>query len=274
MVHAILNGKVIKKEKAQIPIYHKGYFFDFAVYSSIKVLNGKIFFPKYHIQRLFQSAKMINLKHNFKIKEVLGWLEKLTKIDKLKNVLLRIVLVGDPDEQKNALLYIFPASELTFYPDEWYRKGVKVITFEGERFLPQAKTTNLLLNFLALEKAKKCNAFEALLIDRDGNIREGTRSNFFAIRENKIFTPPKEKVLGGITQKLIILATKGKFKVVYRDIALKDVKRKNYQECFIASTSINVMPINQIDNVYLRNSFQKTYEIQKLFKNYWQQKLK
>lgn len=269
--HAIINGEIIEKEKAVIPIYHKGYFFDFAVYSSIKVLNGKTFFPRYHVERLFHSAKIIGLSHNFKVEEVLSWIEKLREKDQLTNSLLRIVLVGDPDGKEKPLLYIFSVSGLTFYPDKWYRQGVKVITYCGERFLPQAKTTNLLLNFLALETAKKQNALEALLLDREGNIREGTRSNFFAIKGNYIFTPPKEKVLEGITQKILFMATKGIFSIVYQDISLKTIKE--YEECFISSTSMNIMPIRQIDEMFLRENFPKVYKIQRLFKEWWKKHL-
>lgn len=270
--HAILNGEIIEKEKALIPIYHKGYFFDFAVYTCIKVLNGKTFFPYYYVKRLFRSAKLIGISHHFKIKEVVDWIEKLREVDRLVNFLIRIVLVGDPDNKDNALLYIFSVGGLTFYPDKWYRKGVKVITYHGERLFPQVKSTNLLLNFLAFETAKKQDALEALLIDKEGNIREGTRSNFFAVKGNYIFTPPKEKVLEGITQKIILNSTRGRFKIVWQDISFQNIR--DYEECFISSTSLNVMPVRQIDGNILREVFPKTYEIQKLFKKWWRKKFK
>lgn len=269
--HAIINGKIVEKEKAVIPIYHKGYFFDFAVYTSLKIINGKTFFPRYHVERLFHSAKLIGLFHNFKVDEVIEWIEKLREKDQLVNSLIRIILIGDPDDKEKALLYIFSVGGLTFYPDKWYRRGVKVITYYGERLIPESKTTNLLLNFLALETAKKQDALEALLVDKDGNIREGTRSNFFAIKGNYIFTPPKEKVLEGITQKIIIQATEGKFKVVRQDLPIKEIKE--YEECFISSTSMNVMPIRQIDETILREDFPKIYEIQRLFKEWWRKNL-
>ena len=182
MTKVILNGKIIEEKDANVSIADKGYFFDFAVYSSMKVIQGKIFFPDYHVVRLFESAKLIGLEHNFSEKEVLNWLNKLVEINKTKDSLLRAVLIGDPDNNK-AKLFIFPISGLTYYPSKLYKHGVKVITYHGERLIPRAKTKNLLMNFMALREANNKDAIEALLVDRQGNIREGTRTNFFAIKD-------------------------------------------------------------------------------------------
>ena len=186
MTKIIYNGKIIEERDANISITDKGYFFDFAVYSSIKVIQGKIFFPDYHIARLFESAKLIGLEHNFSEKEILDWLNKLIEINKIKDSLLRAVLIGDADDDNKAKLFIFPISGLTYYPNKLYKHGVKVITYHGERLIPRAKTKNLLMGFMALREARQNEAIEALLVDGQGNIREGTRTNFFAIK-NKTY---------------------------------------------------------------------------------------
>lgn len=266
MIKVIFNGKIINESEAKISIADKGYFFDFAVYSSIKVIKGKIFFPEYHVNRLFESAKLIGLKHNFKNNEVVKWMEKLVQINKLQDVLLRIILIGDPDDKGDGKLFIFPVSKLTFYPDKLYKYGAKLITFHGERRIPNAKTKDLLINFMAYREAKKQEAIDALLIDNQGNIREGTRSNFFAIKEKTIFTPPANKVLEGITKKIILKVAKNNFKIKEVDIPFKEIK--NYDEVFISSTSMNVMPIRQIDNIIFETNFEKTRLIEKLFKEY------
>jgi branched-subunit amino acid aminotransferase/4-amino-4-deoxychorismate lyase len=266
MAKSILNGKIIDESEATVSILDKGYFFDFAVYSSIKVIQGKIFFPEYHVDRIFESAKLIDLEHEFKKSDIISWLYKLVEINKIKDALLRIILIGDPDNKYGAKLFIFKVGGLTFYPAKLYRQGIKVITYKGERRIPKSKTKDLLLNFLAYREAKKQNALEALLVDSEGNIREGTRSNFFAIRNQTIITPPPEKVLEGVTKKIILEAVKNHFKIEHQDIPLKDIKK--YDEFFISSTSMNVMPIRQIDDMIFETNFEKTRFIQKLFKEY------
>lgn len=264
MAKAIFNGKIIDENEAKISIADKGYFFDFAVYSSIKVIQGKIFFPEYHVARLFESAKLINLENDFKNKEVVAWLEKLVEAEKSKDALLRIVLIGDPDKNSEAKLFIFSIGGLTFYPDKFYKQGVKVITYHGERGVPKSKTKDLLMSFLAYRKANEQGALDALLIDHDGNIREGTRSNFFAIKNQAVITPPADKVLEGITKKIILQAVKNHFEIRHEDIPLKSIR--DYDEFFISSTSMNVMPIRQIDDIIFETNFEKTRLIEKLFK--------
>lgn len=266
MAKAIFNGKIIDKIEAKISIADKGYFFDFAVYSSIKVIQGKIFFPEYHIERLFESAKLIGLKHNFKMDDVINWLKKLVNTDQIKDALLRIILIGDPDDKGEEKLFIFSTGGLTFYPSRFYKQGVKLITFRGERRIPKAKTKDLLMNFIAYREAKKQNALDALFVDNQENIREGTRSNFFAIKGQTIFTPPADKVLEGVTKKIILKIVKNYFKIKETDIPLKNIK--SYDEIFISSTTINVMPVKQIDDIIFETNFKKTRLIQKLFKEF------
>jgi branched-chain amino acid aminotransferase len=271
MPYAIFNGKIIEQKNANIPIADKGYWFDFTVYSSIKVIQSKIFFAKYHIDRLFESAELIGINHQFSKKETIEWLDLLVKKNKIKDALLRIVLIGDVDVNKEAKLYIFSVGGLTYYPHVLYKKGAKVITYHGERRIAQAKTKDLLLSLLAFRQAKKAGALDALMVDHDGNIREGTRSNFFAIINNKIITPPKDKVLEGITKKFVLEVAKDRFEIIETDIPLKDIDK--YDEFFITSTSMNVMPISQIDDFEIKTKFEKTRLIGKLFKDYYDKKV-
>lgn len=266
MNHAILNGKLIKESKANISVLDKGYFFDFCVYSALKVIGGEVFFKDYHVDRLFESAKILDLNHNFKKEEVLEWIDRLIKKNKTKDALVRLLLIGDVDENKNAKLFILQVSGLTYYKNEMYSQGAKVITFEGERLFPQAKTKNLMPGFLALRKAREAGALEALMIDKDGCIREGSRSNFYAVKDKTIYMPPKNKCLGGITKKMLLESCKEEFDFVEQDIKLSDIK--NYDGIFITSTSMNVVPIRYIDDIDMGENFDNAKRIGKLYKEY------
>lgn len=268
MAKIIFNGKIIDENKATISITDKGYFFDFVVYSSIKVVQGKIFFPEYHIDRLFESAELIELKHQFSKKDVLGWLNNLVEVNKTKDGLLRIILIGDMDDDNNAKLFIFSVTGITYYPSKLYNHGAKVITYKGERRVPQSKTKDLLLSFLAFREAKKQGAIEALLVDQDGNVREGTRSNFCAIKDKTIIIPPPDKILEGITEKIILQIVKKHFDVKRENISFSDLKE--YDELFVTSTLFNVVPIKQVnDDIFFESNFDKTKIIAKLFKEYY-----
>jgi len=271
MSHAIFNGKIIDISEAQIPVADKGYFFDFAVYSSLKVVQGKIFFPDYHASRLLESARLIGLDHQFKQPQIVDWLKELVEIDQLKDALLRIVLIGDPDKNQDAKLYIFSVGGLTFYPDKFYKHGAKVITYQGQRRVPNSKTKDLLMSFLAYREAKENGALDALLVDKDGNIREGTRTNFFAIKGDVLITPPDEQVLSGIARKIVLEVASKDFQIKFENIRLDEIK--NYDEFFISSTSMNVMPVREIDDLVFDSNFEKTRQIAGLFKEYYNVKI-
>ena len=180
------------------------------------------------------------------------------------------VLIG-PEKDTEAMLFLFPVG-LTFYPDKFYKKGVKLITYEGERFMPTSKTKHLLMSYIAYREAQKNNAIDALLIDKEGNIAEGTRSSFFVIKGNALTAPPKEKVLEGVTRKIILEIAPNIMNVKEGDIPLEKIKE--YDEHFITGTTLKVMPVRQINKILLRKEVgDKVKELQKLFKEYCDSKV-
>lgn len=261
----IENGELIEKEKACISVYNKALFFDFAVYSNIKVVQGKMFLPELEIEKLFESAKTIGLEHKFSKKEIIEWTERLIKENNLNDALIRVLLIG-PEREIEPTLFLFPVG-LTFYPKDFYSKGVKLITFEGERLFPTSKTKDLLLGYIAYREAVKQEAIDALLVDNDKNIREGTRSSFFVIEDDTLIAPPKEKALEGVTRRIVLEIAPKIMKVKQEDIPLEKIKE--YDEHFITGTTLNVMPIRQINNIVLREEVgEKIKELQGLFKDY------
>jgi branched-chain amino acid aminotransferase len=260
----IKNGELIKKSEANISIYNKALFFDFVVYSNIKVVQGKMFLPELAIKKLFESAKIIGLRHDFNAKKIVDWTKELIIKNKITDALIRILLIG-PEKDSEAELFLFPVG-LTFHPKETYREGAKVITFKGERTFPTAKTKSLLTSYVAYREAREKGAIDALLIDKDNNIREGTRSSFFAIKDNVLFAPPKAKVLEGITRKIILEIAPNLMKCKIQDIPLEKIK--DYDECFLTGTSLNIMPIKFIDDIEFKVNGAKTNELKELYKKY------
>ncbi|MBS3061744.1 MAG: aminotransferase class IV [Candidatus Diapherotrites archaeon] len=263
----LLNGRLIAESEAVLPVSDKAYFFDFCVYESLKVVSGKVFFSEYHVDRLFDSAKVIGLGHSFSKAAVVSWIEKVVEANSLIDAFLRVLLIGDADANKDPKLFVFPLAGVTFYPKKFYSQGVKTISFSGERLFPNAKTKDLLLGFVALRAATKAGALEALLVDADGNVREGTRSNVFAFKGNKLFFPPKEKVLEGVTKKILLKVCAPHFELVARDLPLKKIGC--FDEVFISSTLFNALPVRQVDDVVFAGPFEKTKRVQKLFRDYY-----
>lgn len=247
---AMVNGKFIPGGENHISLFNKANFFGYGVYESVKVLKGRAFMPKEHVERLFSSAKGIGMEIGFGREEVAQWINSFIKKNNIGEALLRIVALGET-EGNPLEIFIFGLG-LSFYPKKYYTQGVKAVTYGMERDFPNSKTLNMLPSFVALREAFSKGAFEALLYDREGNLVEGTRSNLFAVRGGAIFTAPADKVLEGVTKKAVVgLVKEAGFEVKERDIPV--AKLGEYDELFITSTVCGVVPITTVDNGKINN---------------------
>ena len=265
-MRVLFNGSIIEETKAVLPVSDKAVWFDFGVYESTKVIQGKAFYPEKHIERFFHSANLIGMQMGFEPEEVLGWIHKFIAEEKLDNALLRLFAYGDTEKNKQARIYIFSLG-LTFYPNTFYSQGTKAITYPGERFLPQSKNFNMLLNFSAFRLAQQNGAVEALLVNRDGFVTEGTRSNLFIVEKDMIVTPTEEDVLSGVTRDLLIQWAHEKNILIGEEKITKE-RVYNAREAMITSTNMNVMPIVAIDERKIGNGTvgEKTRELHLLFR--------
>lgn len=254
MKSASVNGVIIPKEEATLPITSREVQMGFYVYESLRVLDGFVTRLGDHLDRLFGSAVGIHLTHPFTKEEVKTWVYELIEQDSIKDATIRLTLYGG----QKPTLFIVPSSLLS-YPDSYYREGVAAITFEGERLFPSYKSGSLLLNYVALEHARSLGAFEALLVDHQGRVLEGTRSNFFAFSNNTLHTADEDLVLGGITRSEVLrCAAELGFSIDLAPIYLEDVRLGRFSEVFISATSMAALPLNRIDDLCFSSDFTRT----------------
>lgn len=241
MRNAIKNGEIIKESECLVPITARAVQYSFSVYEALRVIGGKVVHLEDHLARLKESADAISLKLSASDEEITLWLDKLIKEDNIVDATVRILaLGGDVDT-----IFITHQDLLT-YPDSYYIDGIDCGVYYGERFLPYAKTSNLLMSYIALESAKEEGNFESLLINRKGLITEGTRSNFYAISENRLYTADDSLVLSGITRISVLRAAKELGMEIILD-APSFSEIYSFDGAFISSTSMAAMPIATID---------------------------
>ncbi len=229
-----------------IPI---GYLNPNGIFETMRAYNGKIFMPKDHIERLFASAKSINLKIQYSPFE----LEKLLKKDlaksKIKDGYVRLALVPKP---KNGVKINLIIKEAKVYPDIFYQKGIKLITASTKRnFIcaqnPKIKSSNFLNAILAKIETSASNIFEVILLNKDFLVTEGTTSNIFIIKDKILFTPPSYLgLLEGITREAVIsLALDKKYQI--KEIPFNRADIYNADEVFITNSSVEIMPVTWVD---------------------------
>lgn len=240
------NGVITNDQEAVVPLANIEYAYGFGVYETIRAVRGKPLFLADHLARLAASAQILELEHTLKTEEIERWVLELLQRIEADACNLKMLLIGARDA-KDAMLFILPLAPL--FPDKrLYTKGAKVITRAYERTLPHAKSLNMLGSYLAYRDAKKEGAYDALLVNRYDCITEGTRTNFFAMKDRLIISPPKADILEGVTMMHMLTAAKAcGFTVTYQDIPRTSLA--SYEAAFLTSTSSKIMPLQQIDDL-------------------------
>lgn len=260
------------KESAFIHVEDRGYQFGDGVYEVIRVYNGRVFKSFEHIQRLYRSANEISLSIPFSQNDMMSRLEELVNRSGLGtgNIYLQISRGAAPRTHAfpSAVESVFVAyCNVKERPEEMLSNGIKTITTEDIRWLRcDIKSLNLLGAVLANQQAHASDCYEAIL-HRDGIVTECSASNLFIVKEGTIFTHPANFfILNGITRQLILeLAVKNGIKIIERPFTLEELF--NAEEVFASSTTIEVMPVIQIDNTIIGKGKpgQLTKKLQELF---------
>ena len=215
---------------------------DKVVYEVLRVIDGKPLFFEDHLERMKNSFDLINegfLLKNDEIKEMIKDL-----INKEKKLCGNIKITYSIIEKKLDVFFI----KHSYPTDEMYDNGVKVILYFGERENPNAKVINNSFREKVNKEIKKNDAHEAILVDRNGCITEGSRSNIFLIKDSNVYTSKVEAVLPGVTRTEIIkVAKENNINIIEENIRYTDLEK--FDVLFISGTSPNILPIRRVNEL-------------------------
>ncbi len=240
------NGVLIPSTQAVLPVTNTELVYGFGVYENIRVTHGHPLFLCDHSERLLYSAQVVGLKHAYSVKSINEHVFVLLKQLAPDAINIKMLLIGGKTSN-DATLWIMPLAPL--FPDKrLYRDGALAMTVAYERYLPQAKTLNMLGSYLAFRQAKSLGAYDALLLNRNGSVTEGTRTNFFAVGDRTIFHAPRSDILEGVTMKYVLQTAKSLgFSIEEKFLNLEEIQQMD--GAFLTSTSSKIMPITRIDNL-------------------------
>lgn len=214
------------------------------IYEVLRVIDGVPIFLEAHIRRMENSFNLVGKTFPFKIEEIY---ERIHSVIKKENKNIGNIKITYGLESKELKIFFIEHS----YPNEGlYKKGVKTILYFGERTNPNAKIINDDFRSKVTEEIKKENAYEAILVDRNGFITEGSKSNIFMVKENALITSPLKAVLPGVTRgEIIDIAKRIGITVIEKEYSFKEIDKLDGM--FISGTSPKVLPINQVNSVEL-----------------------
>ena len=212
-----------------------------SVYEVIRLTDGEPKFLEDHYERLGRSLAAIGMLTPFTIEDLRGSIADLVRESGIRDHNIRV----EVDVSGYSSMHLNP----THYPGvEMYRTGVKTGLLRGERTNPNIKMMDLKLRDAADEAMKKYGLYEVLLVNNDGLITEGSRSNVFFIKSGEVFTAPPEKVLLGVTRAKIIGLIRDMGAVLHEECVSAD-SLPEFDAAFISGTSPAVMPVSRIGDI-------------------------
>ncbi len=254
-----IDGEFYPKSEAKVSVYDHGLLYGDGVFEGIRAYSGIVFKLKEHLDRLYRSAHTIRLRIPLtKIEMTQAVLETLRK-NNLKDAYIRLIVtrgIGDlgldPRKCPKPAVIIIAEPIIQIYGAEAKEKGMTAIISWVKRDSVDAttheiKSLNYLNSILAKIEANAAGVDEAICLDKNGFVCEGTGENIFIVKEGKIATPPiSTGVLAGVTRERVMkLAEDLGYTVVERNITPNELF--NADEVFFTGTAAEVVPVREIN---------------------------
>ena len=224
--------------------------FDNSAYQTYEVMRftkGVLVFLLDHLERMKEGIEGLKRDTTFIQKSAISNL--LLLVQRIVGFEGNIKLLGKAD---NAHVKFAAYGIPHYYPnEELYKKGIKINTISVERPNPSIKQVHVADSISKrMELFNKDVFYESLLVDRNGYITEGSKSNFFLIKKNSLFSAPESQILNGITRKYVLKIAEAKGVPVIEQ-AIKNNELNQYEAAFICGTSPKILPVTWInDNQY------------------------
>ena len=259
-----INGLFWPIDKATISVLDRGFTYGDGLFETMRSYSGKIFRMECHLDRLFRSARSIFIDIPMTKNEIRTAINGTIQLNKLSNSIARLTITrGEHDPGLNidynappTVVILVRATKVN--PENVYKKGIGIKLYKKSAIRTQGisdqiKSCNYLSNILLREKAIKEGFFEAILLDNNNNVTEGTISNLFLIKNNQLKTPSlNEFVLGGIMRNAILDICRTN-NISFKETAITEKDLYEADEIFLTNSGIEVLPVSNINHRHLKD---------------------
>jgi branched-chain amino acid aminotransferase len=252
----ILNGELQPSEIFDNSLVYDGD----SIYEVIRMFRGNpVFFPD-HMERLAASVRMQQKEPLTDGPSLRRDIIDLSRSDKKREANLKIVFNYNNGIQNYLIYFIEP-----IYPSEdQYKNGVKGILYHAVRKDPESKVINHKLRSSIYHKLILEGGYEALLVNENNFITEGSRSNIFFLKNNTLLTAPDNLVLNGITRKYILGICREKM-ISVKLVSVRADDISGYDAVFMTGTSPMLLPFYCIEDKFFNVRFPLMEELRKLY---------
>jgi branched-chain amino acid aminotransferase len=278
-----MNGDFVPWGDAKVHVLSHGLHYGTGVFEGIRAYETErgtaIFRHRDHLERLERSAELYYLQMPYATDQLRDATHELIRRNRLTSCYIRPIGVrgyGEmglyaPNAPVDVMIAVWPWG--AYLGEEAKRKGVRAKVSSWRRIspdslIPHAKATGQYLNSV-LAKTESANAGydEAILLDQQGVVCEGSGENIFVVREGKIVTPHHTaSILDGISRKSVVqIARDLGYTVVERDLTRSELYLA--EEVFLVGTAAELVPVREVDDHDLGEPGEITRVVQAKFED-------
>ncbi len=253
-----LNGQLVPKDKAVVSVFDHGFLYGDGIFEGIRIYDGVVFRLDEHLERLYDSAKSILLHIPLEFEEMAKAVLDTVRANQLQNGYIRLVIsrgagdLGLDPRSCSTPNIIIIADEIQLFPSEFYENGLRIVTVATTRnspnaLNPQIKSLNYLNSILVKMEAINAGVLEALTVNAQGYVCEGSGDNVFIVKKGKVYTPPVYLgALDGITRHTIMdICAELNIPLLETPFTRHDVYIAD--ECFLTGTAAELIPVVEVD---------------------------
>tara|TARA_B100000609_G_scaffold183536_1_gene165919 strand:+ start:295 stop:1170 length:876 start_codon:yes stop_codon:yes gene_type:complete len=254
-----LNGKFIKWRDANIHVLNHGLHYASCVFEGLRIYNGKIFKLDEHIERLFNSAKILDLEIPYDYEKVVNITKEIIVKQNVSDGYVRPVvwrgseMMAISAKKGSTNLAIAAWEWPSYFSPEKLLEGIKLNVSKWLRPSPESAPTDskaaglYMICSLSKHEAEKLGFDDALMLDYRGYVAEATGANIFFVKDNELFTPIADCFLNGITRQTVVeIAKENKIKTHEKHFKLDFLK--TCDEVFLTGTAVEITPVSCIEN--------------------------
>jgi len=215
------------------------------LYEVLRIQDGICLFLEDHLQRLQESIQLSGVNYTVILPWIRDMLKGLMRLNGFPYGNIKIVLQFLSGSQPSFYTFFIPHS----YPTPaLYKNGVNTALFTAIRSNPNVKRPLPEVGERASDLIRTENIYEALLVNEEGSITEGSKTNVFFVQGELIYTPPGDQVLKGITRKKVFeLCNQLNFKLI--EMSISTNKLTELDAAFLTGTSPKILPIRRIGSI-------------------------
>ncbi len=252
-----LNGKFVEWREANIHVLNHGLHYASCVFEGLRIYNGIIFKLDEHIERLFKSAKILDLDIPYGYKEVIDITKEIIVKQNVSDGYVRPVvwrgseMMAISAKKGSTNLAIAAWEWPSYFSPKKLLEGIKLNVSKWLRPSPESAPTDskaaglYMICSLSKHEAEKLGFDDALMLDYRGYVAEATGANIFFVKGGELFTPIADCFLNGITRQTVIqIAQENKIKVHEKHFKLDFLK--TCDEVFLTGTAVEITPVSRI----------------------------